>query len=294
MDKTTFVFGATPESDQSKFIKFFSRISLSLLLSLFLLILVLGIYLGLLFFSQNINSDISQIQAQTQAIKDTLAKEPLRSNLTSILDIDKRIKTANVLLDSHSSVKGILEMLQIYTLPNVYLKTLSFVSERAKTAPAIQTEFNSLKDKLKELLSLVKNEQQLQILQKKYDEFRNMTGFPKANILNALNDDLKVIDSNFGESENAISKAKELEQILSSLVQKLSIGESLKIEGEAANFSAVAKQVVTYREIERKQFMSPNDKVVQKISVGNLRLTQDGKVAFQIEMTLSPNYLLVR
>lgn len=295
MDKTTFVFGVSPESEESKFVKFFSRLSLSLLISLLILFIFLGLYIGVIFLTKKVTGDIANKEATLKQIQELINKDPIKSNIASILDIDKRIKNANVLLDSHSSVRGILDLLQTYTLPNIYFKSLAFSSEKTKVAAAIMADFNSLKNKLKELIALMDNPETIRLLTEKLSAFEQVGGFPKSNIIQTLETDLALVENDkLKDFEQARALVGEIKSLITSLVQKLGIGEAVSLTGEAANFSVIAKQLVTYRNIPRKPFMSSDDKTVQKISVGNLSLTQEGRVNFKIDMVISPNYLLIK
>lgn len=298
MDKTTFVFGAPSESEEGKLVKIFSRLSLSLLLSLFFLIFILGGWGALIFLNANLKSSLEFYKSKASSIYAKMNQDgEMKKAIEFINDIDKRISLASLILETHTNAYALLEFLQTYTLPTVYYKKAQFISGRIKTAPTIKKEFDNLKKKITDLKDMIKNNSLASSLDTLYGKLTEVSGLPKKNLIElvkAILADLQDKEKNPLESDETRNLANEIVNLANNLAQKLSVGESFRIEGETVDFNTVAKQIVTFKKAIRKPFMNQNEETVENITVGMLNLTQDGRVSFTMDIVINPNYLLAQ
>jgi hypothetical protein len=298
MDKTTFVFGAPAESEEGKFIKFFSRLSLSFLLSLFIFVIIIIVYLFILFLNQNTKANIKILQESAKTINSEIIKnDSMKETIDLIKEIDRKTKLANLLIDTHFNSYALLEFFEKYTLSNVYLKSLKFKSERVGVAPIIKNDFDLIKSKWQQLKKIIKNESLAPIMESIDTQMSKSSGFPQLALVKTLNSavsDIQDVEKFPLESQEARNLAKEISEIGARISQKLSAGEAISIEGEAADFSDIARQIVTFKKAQGRSFMDPKEPTVQKVLVSTLNLTQDGTVSFKMDLILNPNYLLAK
>lgn len=298
MDKTTFVFGAPPESEEGKFVKFFSRLSLSLLLSMLLLVLVIISYIVFVFLNTQTQSSIDAYKSGAATAGEEINKnEKAKKAIEFLEDIDNRAKLADLIIETHTNAYALLEFFQTYTLPNVYLKSAKFISERVKVAPAAKKEFDIFKEKLTSLNKVIESDSLSMSLNTLNNRLRETSGFPKKSLIDVVKGTLIELqdEKNYPfETNEARSLAKELSDLAIDLSKKLSVGESVVVDGEAADFNTVAKQIVTFEKAIKKPFMDKDDNTIQNISAGVLSLTPEGKVAFKMNLLISPNYLLAK
>jgi len=298
MDKTTFVFGAPAESEEGKFIKFFSRLSLSFLLSLFIFVIIIIVYLFILFLNQNTKANIKILQESAKTINSEILKnDSMKKTIDLIKEIDRKTKLANLLIDTHFNSYALLEFFENYTLPTIYLKSLKFKSERVGVAPIIKNDFDLIKSKWQQLKKIIKNESLAPIMESIDTQMSKSSGFPQLALVKTLSSavsDIQDVEKFPLESQEARNLAKEISEIGARISQKLSAGEAISIEGEAADFSDIARQIVTFKKAQGRSFMDPKEPTVQKVLVSALNLTQDGTVSFKMDLILNPNYLLAK
>ena len=131
-----------PENEVSVKLKFFKKIFLGEVVILLFCFLLGFSYLMLLWYHANLMTKSSDLEIKISELKEKIAQNK-KEEETMLID-QKRIKAAQALLDQHIYWSNLFDLLERYTVDNVYYKDFIVSDFEKITLQAVGTDFRSM------------------------------------------------------------------------------------------------------------------------------------------------------